>query len=278
MRCSIRVSRCILPWIVTAATTALQGQQAKPVAGVLDVSGKWHLEGQQAPVKAGQKLYAGDKLSTAFYNYDNSITIVRFSDQIRTRIACENSPKNPCRNPVLVNAPEPTSASQIPSIIKAAFDLLVGNPPAVLSHDSSTIGRGYVIAMREDVVNVDGGGGFSLNGRIPILPEGIYSIEAKSIKGKKAIIDAQISTDVEGSWQSSVAVTVPGLYIVTVEDSVGELRANLLILFVDATEYDTAKQTFDAVKNRTDTWQGVNAQTDEDTLLRAILIIMSKSI
>lgn len=265
-------------WILIAAATTLQGQQVQSVAGVLDVNGSWQLNGQQTPVKAGQKLYAGDKLSTAYYNYDNSITIVHYSDQTRTRFACENSPQNPCRKPVVVDAPSQPSSSQVSSIFRAAFDLLVGNPPAVLSQDSPTIGRGkYVVAVRENVVKLDGGSGFSLNGSIPVLPEGIYSVETSSIDGKVTPIKAQTGTDANGLWQSPITVLTPGIYTITVKDSEGELRADLLILFVKAPEYDSARQTFDAAKNRTNAWQGINAQTDEDTLLRAVLLAMSKS-
>jgi hypothetical protein len=273
------VSSRLLAWVVIARAMALYGQQVQPVAGVLNVNGSWQLEGQQGPVRAGQKLYPGDKLSTAPYNYANWITIVHYNDGSRTRIACENSPKNPCHSSVLVNAPNPTDTSQALSLIKAAFDLLVGNPPEVLSHDSPTIGRGkYVVALREDVVNLDGEKGLSLKGRIPVLPAGIYTIETSKSDGNRIPIKAQISTEVDGSWQSSVAVPAPGLYTVTIKDSEGELRANLLILFVKASQYDSARQAFEAIKNEAETWQGANAEADENILLRATLLAMSKSI
>lgn len=266
-------------WIVIATATALFGQQVQPVAGVLDVNGTWQLEGRQGSVKAGQKLYAGDKLSTASYNYANSLTIVFYNDGSRNRIACENSANNPCSSPVVVNAPKPTAAGQRPSLIMAALDLLLGNQPAVLSHDSPTIGRGkYAIALREDVVNFDAGNRLSLNGRVPILPAGTYTVEASNAAGNQTLIKTPISTEADGSWQSSVAIPAPGLYTVTVSDSQGELRANLLILFVKTAQYDSARQAFDSVKNQAETWQGVDAQTDETTFLRSILLAMSKSI
>ena len=267
-----------LPWLVIAVAVGLHGQQPQPIAGVLDINGSWQLDGQQGSVKAGQKLFVGDKLSTAPYNYANSITIVHFNDGSRQRIACENSANNPCRGPIVVDKPNSTATVQGPSLIKAALDLLLGTPPAVLGHDSPTIGRGkYAVAIREDVVDFGNGDGLSLNGRVPILPAGTYTVEASNANGNQTSIKTQISTDADGSWQSLVMVPSPGLYTITINDSQTELRANLLVLFVRAPEYDSARQAFDSVKGQADTWQGVDAQTDENTLLRAILLAMSKS-
>lgn len=159
-----------LLWPVVVSVTSLKSQQAQPVAGVLDFTGNWQLYGQQDPVRLGQKLYAGDKLSTASYSYANSLTIVNYNDGSRTRISCENSSKNPCASPYIVNAPTST-ASQGTSLFKAALNLLLGTPLAVLNTESTTISRGmYVVSTHEDVVKFDRGKGLSLNGRVPVLP------------------------------------------------------------------------------------------------------------
>jgi hypothetical protein len=266
-------------WISLGTGMSLHAQQQQPVLGILEVNGIWQLNGQQGSLKAGQKLYAGDKVSTEEYNYANSITVVHFSDGSRTRIACEHSEKNPCRGPYVVSAPDSNADNQRTSLLKAALNLLLGNPPAVLSHDSVTMSRGkYVVAVREDLVNFADGNGISLNGRIPTLPSGIYTIETSNADQNQAKGKTQISVDAGGGWQSSVPVPAPGLYAINVTDANGDLRANLLLLFVKAPQYPSARQSFDGVKSQADAWQGVNAQSDEDTLLRAILVAMSQSI
>jgi hypothetical protein len=266
-------------WITVATGTALSAQQQQPIAGILVVNGNWQLNGQQGSVNAGRKLYAGDKVSTPEYNYANSMTIVHFDDGSRTRIACENSSKNPCQRPYVVSAPNSNADSQGTSVIKAALNLLLGTPPAVLSHDSVTMSRGkYVVAVREDLVDFDDGKAVSLNGKIPILPAGIYNVEASNAdQGQAAAGKAQIGVDADGAWQSSFPIPAPGLYTINVSDANGDLRANLLLLFVKAPQYASSRQAFDGVKNQADAWQGVNAQSDEDILLRAILVAMSKS-
>jgi hypothetical protein len=262
-------------WLMIATGTALYGQQ--PVAGILDVNGSWQLNAHEALVTAGQKLYAGDKLSTAQYNYANTITIVHFNDASRTRIACENSPKNPCQTPYVVSTPNATAGPGT-SLIKEALALLLGTPPAVLTHDSVTMSRGkYVVAIREDVVNLDPGKGISLDGRIPIFPAGSYTVEAAGADGSRKAMTTQVSVDGSGAWQSLLPMPAPGLYEINVKNANGDLRADLLILLVSAPQYDSARQAFDAVKSQADSWQGVNAQSDEDTLLRAVLFSMSKS-
>jgi hypothetical protein len=265
-------------WIMAIAIALGQGQQAQPVANVLDVAGNWKLEGQQGPVKAGQPLYAGSKLSTAAYNYDNSITIVQNSDASRKRIACENSPNNPCLNPIVVNSSADPQASQFRTLLTSALNLLLGNPPAIANHYSATIGRGkYIVVEREDVASLNGGKGFSLTGMIPALPAGTYSVDTTSNDEKAPLVSAQVATGSDGSWQSVLPLTVPGLYMISVKDVDGERRADLVILFVEAAEYSKARQTFDAVKERTSNWQGANAQADEHTLLRVVLLAMSQS-
>jgi hypothetical protein len=265
-------------WITVATGTALRAQQQQPVAGILDVNGNWQLNGQQGAIKAGQKLNADDKVSTPQYNYANSITIVHFSDGSRTRIACENSPKNPCQIPYVVSVPNANTDSQGTSLIKAALNLLLGTPPSVLSHDFVTMSRGkYVVAIREDIVDFDDAQGVSLNGRIPILPAGIYTVEASNADQGQAAGKAQINVDADGAWQSPFPVSAPGLYTINVSDAKGDLRANLLLLFVKAPQYALSRQAFDGVKNQADAWQGVNAQADEDMLLRAVLVAMSES-
>jgi hypothetical protein len=265
-------------WVTIATGMALHAQQQQPAAGVLEVNGNWQLNGQQGSIKYGQKLYVGDRVSTEEYNYANSITVVHFSDGSRTRIACEHSSKNPCGSPYVVSAPDSNADSQRTSLLKAALNLLLGNPPAVLSHDSVTMSRGkYVVAVREDLVDFADGNGASLNGRIPTLPAGIYTIETSNVDQTQPTGKTQISINAAGAWQSLVPVPAPGLYAINISDANGDLRANLLLLFVKTPQYASAKQAFDGVKSQSDAWQGVNAQSDEDTLLRAILVAMSQS-
>jgi hypothetical protein len=268
----------LILWVAITTGMSLQAQQRQPVSGILEVNGNWQINGQQGSLKAGQKLYVGDKVSTEEYNYANSITVVHFSDGSRTRIACEHSEKNPCRGPYVVVAPDSNADGQRTSLLKAALNLLLGNPPAVLSHDSVTMSRGkYIVAIREDLVDFADGNGVSLNGRIPTLPAGFYTIETSNVDHTQPAGKIQIGVDAAGAWQASVPVPAPGLYAINVSDANGDLRANLLLLFLRTPQYASARQAFDGVKSQSDTWQGVNAQSDEDTLLRAILVAMSQS-
>jgi hypothetical protein len=265
-------------WATVPAGMPLHAQQPQPVAGILDINGNWQLNGQQGSIKVGQKLNADDKISTPEYNYANSITIVHFNDGSRTRIACENSPKNPCQSSYVVSAPNTNADSQGTSLIRAALNLLLGNPPEVLRRDSVTMSRGkYVMAVREDVVDFDDGKGVSLNGRIPILPAGIYTVEASNADRGQPAGKSQIRVDADGAWQSPFLVSAPGLYSINVSDANGDLRANLLLLFVKTPQYTSSREAFDRIKTQAAAWQGVNAQSDEDMLLRAILVAMSKS-
>jgi hypothetical protein len=255
----------------------LNGQQTRPIAYVLDVTGNWQIEGQQGAVKAGQPLTAGSKLSTASYNYDNSITLVQYDDASRTRIACENSSRNPCLKPIVVNPAPDSLTGQFKMLMAAAFTALLEKPPPVASHYSATLGRGkYIIIEREDVVPLDDVKVFSLTGRIPALPVGTYSVEATSNDGRTPPVSARVATLADGSWQA-FPIAAPGLYTFSVTDSNGEPRADLIFLFVPVAGYTGARQKFDAVQDRTSKWHGANAQADEHILLRAVLLAMSQS-
>ena len=263
--------------IMVVGVSYLSGQQTRPVAYVLDVTGNWQIEGQQGAVKAGQPLTAGSKLSTASYNYDNAITLVQYDDASRTRISCENSSKNPCLKPIVVSSSPDSPTSQFKMLMAAAFSALLEKPPPVANHYSATLGRGkYIIVEREDVVPLDDVKGFSLTGRIPALPVGTYSVAATSNDGRSPSVSARVATLADGSWQA-FPITVPGLYTISVTDSDGQHRADLVFLFVPIAGYTAARQRFDAVKDRTSKWQGANAQVDEHILLRAVLLAMSQS-
>jgi hypothetical protein len=277
MRRSVFLGWQSLLCILTVGVTCLHGQQTRPVAYVLAVTGNWQLEGQQGAVNAGQPLDAGSRLSTGWYNYDNSITLVHYDDLSRTRIACENSSKNPCRNPVVVSGGDEAPTNQFKTLLSAAVSVLFDKPPAVATHYAVTLSRGkYVVIEKEDVVLLDGEKGFSLTGEIPALPAGTYTVDAKSNDGKTSPLSEKIATLADGSWQT-LRIPVPGLYMISILDPDGERRADLLVLFVSGSRYSAARQVFDSVKNRTSKWEGTNSQADEHLFLRAILLAMSQS-
>ncbi len=276
MRRVVFTGRLVLLWTLTVATFA-NAQQSRPAAYVLDITGTWQLEGQKEAVKAGQPLDAGSRLSTAADNYDNSITIMRRDDLSRTRIACEDSPSNPCQKPVVINpASSSPSTDHSKSLIVAALAVLLNKPPAVTSHFSATLSRGeYVVIEKEDVLSMDNGeNGPSLTASFPALPPGRYTVLATKDDGTTLVSEEKVVHLADGSWQP-LNVPAPGLYMVSITASDGERRADLLLLFVPKADYRAAREQFDAVRNRTSQWKGPNAQADEHILLRAVLLAMS---
>lgn len=268
----------MLLWTLTVGFTPLSGQESRPVAYVLNLTGTWQLDGQQGTVKAGQPLDTGSRLSTASHDSDSSITIMRSDDLSRTRIVCDNSATNPCRNPIVIS---PTSsevpANRFKALTTVALSLLLDKPPAVASHFSATLSRGeYVIAEKEDVVMISDENGFSLADALPVLPPGRYTVNATKSDGKTLLFSEKITHSADGSWQI-LQIPTPGLYMVSLTDSDGERRADLLFWVLPSTEYRAAKDKFDAIKGYTSRWKGLNAQADEHLFLRAVLLAMSKS-
>ena len=279
MRDSIPGRRRSTLWSVVALAVYLSSQQpAQPVAYVLDVNGSWHLGGQTVVVKAGEPLYAGAKLSTEWYNYANTITIVRADDLSRTRTECENTPNNPCRRPIVIGS----GTSEAPrhhfeALVKTAISLLRDNPPAIAAHYSVTLSRGrYVIIERENIVSLNDAHEFSLTGMMPALPPGKYTVAVRNPDQEQPWSSTTVAEAANGSWQP-VPAPAAGLYSISVTDSDGDRRAELLILFVPSAQYEAIKREFDNVKGYASKWQGPNAESDEHVLLRAILLAMSKS-
>jgi hypothetical protein len=177
----------------------------------------------------------------------------------------------------MVSAPATPQTSRFSSLIITALNLLRDNPPAIASHYSATIGRGkYLVVEREDVVSVNITKSFSLTGKTPIFPSGIYTVEVTKSNEKMSPTSVRIAVSGDGSWQSSLPMEAPGFYVLSIKDADGERRANLVILCVAASAYSRARQTFNAVKDRTAAWQGANAQADAHALLRAVLLAMSR--
>ena len=228
-------------------------------------------------MKAGQPLEAGSRLSAASDNYDSSITIMHSDDLSRTLISCENSQNNPCRNPIVIG---PISSGAQPERFKAliavAFSLLLDKPPAVASHFSATLSRGeYVIAEKEDVVMINNENGFSLTEAFPVLPPGRYTVDATKNDREAAHFSERIAHLADGSLQT-FRIPAPGLYVISITDSDGERRADLLFWLLPSTEYRAAKEKFDAMKRYTSGWKGPNARADEHLFLRAVLLAMSQ--
>jgi len=277
MRPSVSLLSWQLLWTLTVGLTPLSGQAFRPVAYVLNLTGTWQLDGREGEVKAGQALDAGSKLSVALRADDSSITIMRSDDLSRTRIVCDNSANNPCRNPIVISPiSSEVPANRFKALTAVALSLLLDKPPAVASHFAATLSRGeYVIAEKEDVVMLNKENGVSLTDALPVLPPGRYTVNATKNDGNPALFSDKITHFADGSWQT-LRIPTLGLYMVSLTDSDGERRADLLFWVLPSSEYRAAKDKFDAIKGYTSRWKGPNAQADEHLFLRAVLLAMSK--
>jgi hypothetical protein len=277
MRPLVSLSLRSLLCSLTVGVAYLSGQQAQPVAYILNLNGTWQLEGRQEAVKAGQPLSAGSKLFTNWNNHDNFITIMQCDDLSRIRIACDNTPSNPCRNPVVINSISTiTPTNRFRTIATTALALLLDKPPPVASHFSATLSRGeYVILEKEDVLMMSDTNQFSVAESFPALPPGRYAVNATKSGTTTPSLSEKIAHLPDGSWQN-LHISEPGLYMISILDSDGERRGDVLILFLPGSEYRAAKEKFDAIKAQTSKWNGTSAQADEHLFLRSVLLAMSQ--
>jgi len=261
------------------AVSGLHGQQPQVVAHVLDVKGEWHLEGATGPLVAGRGLVAGATVVAGSNREGDAVTIVQDEDMSRLHIVCDGSSSNPCRNPVVVKGMAPTAAgqSQFRGIVQAAISVLLSRPPAIASHYALTLTRGKpTVQESEAVVSLDPEQGVVLPPAPETMPAGRYTISTSSRAGQTsppAVQTGQLTS--EGTWRP-LPWEAPGLYDLSILSSNGERVADVMLLVTTRAQFQSTRETFEAMKARTAAWTGPNARPDEHLFLRAFLLTESQ--
>ena len=262
-----------------ASLTVLHSQQPQVVAHVLDVKGEWHIEGTPEPIAAGRGLFAGAKVAAGSNRQGDAITIVRDEDMSRTRVACDGTAVNPCQKPIVIQNSSSDIAvghSQLKNIVQAAISVLLSRPPAIVNHYALTLSRGEgTVVESEAVIALDPTQGLVLPPAPEEMPAGTYTVSSSRVgqTASPTARDALLASD--GTWRP-LPWEESGLYEVSILSGDGQQISDMMLLVTSADRYSALKEKFDGLKNRTQTWTGPNARSDEHLFLRAFMLTESQ--
>lgn len=256
------------------------GAHAQPtVAHVLDVKGDWRLAGATDPVKAGQGLDAGARITAAAPKAGDAITVVRDDDMSRQRVACDGSANDPCRNPIVIADPasgQTSTMGQLRGMFHAALGVLLNNPPAISSHYAMTLSRGAdAVRELEAVAAFDPGTGVTPPPPPQDMPAGTYTFSIAHAGDPSSAADKTVTLTSEGTWRP-FSIDAPGLYEVTILDADEEKVANLMLLVTSPEKYKEEQERFQSLTEAANSWTGPDAASDKHLLLRAFLVSESQ--
>ena len=255
--------------------------QQQVVAHVLDVSGEWRLHGAAGKLAAGQALAAGAAIDAVSNHPGDVLTILRDDDMSRQRMACDTSAANPCRNPMVVQAPASERSSgfvQLKGMLQAAVGVLLSKPPAIGSHYAMTLSRGTESVLElEGVAALDPAQGVVLPAPPADVAAGPYTLSivrtGEEQPAQPVKQTARLTS--EGDWRP-IALDAAGVYEITIRNAQEESVANLMVLVTAPGEFQDKQERFEALKAHADTWTGAGARDDEHLLLRAFLLSESR--
>jgi hypothetical protein len=265
---------CVLSCAL-AVFPALGGQQQQVVAHVLEIAGDWRPQGATVPIAAGQGLSAGARVTAESNRAGDAITIVRDDDMSRTRMVCDSSTANPCRNPIVVaeaSAAAPPSQNQLMSIVASAISILLSKPPEIENHYAVTLSRGKQDVQEfEGVIALDPAVGIVLPPAPADMPAGPYSISIGPAGGSSSATEQTVVLTSEGSWKP-IPFQKAGLFEASITNASGKQIAEWMLLAAPPARYKVLRERFDAMHSRTATWTGPGARDDEHLFLRAFLL------
>ena len=268
-----------ISWCVVTAIFALYGQQPQTAAHVLDLRGEWRLDGASQLVVAGEGLIGGSRVTAASNQPGDAITIVRDEDLTRTRIVCDGSPANPCRNPTVVQGASSAAGegqSRFKGLVQAAIAALLSEAPAIGSHYASTLTRGLEsVQESEAVVALDPTQGIVLPPAPAEMPAGRYTISIARVGDTSSASRQTGVLTSEGEWRPLLLEST-GLYEVSIVKANEEQVADLMLLVVPLARLQAQRETFDAMKSRAGAWTGPSARADEHRFLRGYLLSVNQ--
>jgi hypothetical protein len=216
----------------------------------------------------------GAKIAAASNQPGDMITIVRAQDLSRLQIACDATPADPCRSPVVIQpsaTPATPATSQIATLAHAAFSLLMGSSPATASQYAVTMTRSFPAEqLQEDVVAPSLAGTIALPDSPGRIPVGEYTLLIGAPGSDETIQQKALFRSGSSEWQL-ISFSTPGLFQISVRDAQDHHIANIMLLIAQPDRVVALKAAFDQAKSRTDLWSGPNARRDEHLFLRAFL-------
>lgn len=252
--------------------------QGDAVAHVLDVRGEWRVDGTLTGVTAGQALQPGARIGAVSNQPGDAITIVRDEDMARQHVACDSTPQNPCRNPIVIATAPVDSASglsRMKGMVQAALAVLLSKPPEIGSHYAMTLSRGAdPVRELEDVASFDAKGV-----TLPPLPQdfeaGTYTLRIALANQKSPAVQRDARLNSEGVWPP-IALSGPGLYDITITNADEEKIADMMLLVVPGEKFARARQSFEEAKAIAADWRGSSAEADAHLFQRAFLLAESQ--
>jgi len=265
----------MLTFTVLPMGLSLQAQQVQGVAHVLEAQGDWRLVGSSAALTPGTALAAGSQVQVVSAHVGSSITIVQDASLSRTRVVCDSTATDPCRNPLVIAGQTVTSSTgtgQLKNIVQAAFAVLLGNPPAVESHYALTLSRGVEPDREsENVVALDRKGTIVLPVAVPPMPPGTYSVSISPAAVVAPAEEQTVTLGRDGRW-TPLHLSKPGTYRLTITDDEGHQLRDLLLLAVLPAALESERERLREMKGAIASWQGPHARSDGHLFLRTFLI------
>lgn len=260
--------------VVALCQLPLSAMQAQILVHVLDVKGKWQIEGQASAVTRGQALSKGARLIAASGRPGDSISLVHEEDLSRQQIICDASPANPCKSPTVIEQTSSLAApasGQIATMVHAAFSLLMGSSPSTANQYAVTMTRSVPSEkIQEAVLPLSSAGTIVLPHSPGGIPVGQYTLLVER-PGSADSTKQDAVLGPGGVWQP-ISFASPGLFHISVRDAQDHPIANLMVLVVPQDQADKVLPAFEETKKLADAWTGPNARTQEHEFLRALLL------
>jgi len=251
------------------------------VGYVLEMEGKWTIDGTAESLNMGQSVAGGIILTNSKPANGDHIVVANLQGEVIKTIRCKTGTCGECResgacyDPIHPLPISPEATSRVSTAFNAVLELFASKPDRYSVHRVRSSG---LIIERNEVVRLDGSV-VDVSGFLQYQEKGVYefqfiplSREGGSKEDRKPILNSfnwnpgkKASLSIEGIH--------PGLYEVWITR--GDETGSAWVLLCSAGSYSSSIASFQGFSDQTDNWGGSVTLTTKQAYQRAYLELLA---